>query len=403
MNQTTTPTAPATPAAAPANGKRRGRLIALALLVVVAIGAYLAYWYLHARYYEHTDDAYVASDLVQITSEVAGTVIAVHVDDTQHVERGQALLELDPADAEVAMSSAEAELARSVRQVRGVFSQSDGLRAQIREREIALDAARSDLKRRSEAAADGSVSAEELQHAKDQVAQLSAALSVSRESLTTTQAQIVDTEIATHPQVMAAAAKVREIALALKRTRIVAPVAGTVARRGVQIGSRIAAGTPLMAVVPLDQAWVDANFKEVQLPSMRIGQPVELHADLYGGDVVYHGKIAGLGAGSGSAFALLPAQNASGNWIKIVQRVPVRITLDPAELAQHPLRVGLSMKAEVDLHDTSGSLVATQVRLQPQRSVLSEDHDNAIDAKIAQIIAANAGQPGGASAGHAAP
>jgi membrane fusion protein (multidrug efflux system) len=400
MNQTTTDTGGA---AAPANGARRARLIGLALLVCIAIIGYGAYWYLHARFFEETDDAYVSSDLVQITSEVGGTVIAVHVDDTQHVERGQPLIELDPADATVAMASAEAELARSVRQIRGVFSQAEGIRAQIREREIALAAARADLKRRSEAVADGGVSAEELQHAKDQVAQLSAALSVSHENLRTTQAQIADTQIETNPQVLAAAARVREVALALKRTRIVAPVSGTVARRGVQIGSRIAAGTPLLAVVPLDQAWVDANFKEVQLPNMRIGQPVELRADLYGGDVVYHGKIAGLGAGSGSAFALLPAQNASGNWIKIVQRVPVRIALDPQELSAHPLRVGLSMRAEVDLHDTSGSLVASQVRAQPQRTVMSEDHDDAVDARIAQIIAANVGQPGGADGGRAAP
>jgi membrane fusion protein (multidrug efflux system) len=338
----------------------------------------------------------VSSDLVQITSEVAGTVIAVHVDDTQHVDRGQPLLELDPADAEVAMASAEAELARSVRSVRGVFSQAEGIKAQINERQVALNAARADLKRRQMSSGDGSVSDEELQHARDQVAQLSAALNVSNESLTTTQAQITGTQIESNPQVLAAAAKVREVALSLKRTKINAPVAGVVARRGVQIGSRIAAGTPLLAVVPLDQAWVDANFKEVQLPRMRIGQPVELHADLYGGDVTYHGKVAGLGAGSGSAFALLPAQNASGNWIKIVQRVPVRIALDPQELAAHPLRVGLSMKVDVDLHDTSGSLVATTCA-RPQRSVMSEEHDNEIDAKIARIIADNAGLNGDAA------
>jgi membrane fusion protein (multidrug efflux system) len=388
MNQTTQ-----TPAAAPvaAPNKRRGRLIVLALIVLVAIVAYAIYWYTHARFFEGTDDAYVSSDLVQITSEVAGTVIAVHVDDTQHVDRGQPLLELDPADAEVAIASAEAELARSVRSVRGVFSQAEGLKAQINERQVALNAARADLRRRQMSSGDGSVSDEELQHARDQVAQLSAALNVSNESLTTTQAQITGTQVATNPQVLAAAAKVREVALSLKRTKINAPVAGVVARRGVQIGSRIAAGTPLLAVVPLDQAWVDANFKEVQLPRMRIGQPVELHADLYGGDVTYHGKVAGLGAGSGSAFALLPAQNASGNWIKIVQRVPVRIALDPQELAAHPLRVGLSMKVDVDLHDTSGSLIASQVRTDSQRTVMSEEHDNEIDAKIAQIIADNAG------------
>ncbi len=373
------------------NGKRRLRLVLLAVVTLVALGGYGSYWYLHSRHFEETDDAYVASDLVQITSEVAGSVTAVYVDDTQHVERGQLLVQLDDADAQVAMASAQAELARSVRQVRSLFAQADGLQAQINERQVALRSARADLARRQQVAADGAVSSEEVQHALDQVAQLQAALDVSHESLRSTQAQIADTQIETHPQVLAAAARVREAGLALRRTRIVAPTTGTVARRGVQIGARIAPGAPLMAVVPLDQVWVDANFKEVQLAGIRIGQPVELHSDLYGKDVGYHGKIAGLGAGSGSAFALLPAQNASGNWIKIVQRVPVRIALDPAELKEHPLRVGLSMTATVDLHDASGPLVATQLRAEPQRVTINEQRDAEVQQQIARIIADNAG------------
>jgi membrane fusion protein (multidrug efflux system) len=380
-------------AGTPANGKRRQRLLLLAAVVAVCGIAYGAYWFLHARYFETTDDAYAASDIVQITSEVAGAVSAVHVDNTQHVERGQLLVELDRADAQIAMAQAEAELGSSVRQVRGLFSQSSGLRAQIRERELLLSAARADLARREQAAGDGAVSAEELQHARDQVAQLEAALSVARDALQTVRAQIDDTTLETHPQVLAAAAHVREAALALKRTRIVAPVTGTVARRSVQIGARIAPGTPLLAVVALDDAWVDANFKEVQLAHIRIGQPVQLHADLYGDDVEYHGHVAGLGAGSGSAFALLPAQNASGNWIKIVQRVPVRIALDPQELIEHPLRVGLSMRVSIDLHDTSGSLIASQIRSAPQQVTPADDHTEATTQQIARIIAGNAGGP----------
>jgi membrane fusion protein (multidrug efflux system) len=376
----------------PNNGQRRSRLIALGLVVVAGLGAYGAYWYLHARYFEETDDAYVASDLVQITSEVAGTVTALHVDDTQHVERGQLLVELDDADAQVAMASAQAELARNVRQVRALFAQADGLRAQISEREISLRAARADLARRQKVAADGAVSAEELQHAKDQVAQIDAALSVAHEDLQTTEAQITGTDIETHPQVLAAAARVREAALALERTHIVAPVSGTVARRGVQIGARIAPGAPLMAVVPLDDVLVDANFKEVQLAGIRVGQPVELHSDIYGSSVNYHGTVAGLGAGSGSAFALLPAQNASGNWIKVVQRVPVRIALDPKDLEAHPLRVGLSMTAAIDLHDQSGPLIATQLRSAPQQIPANEQRETEVQQQIAAIIAANAGR-----------
>ena len=374
-----------------ATSKRRKRLIVLgAVVVLVGIG-YAVYWLLHGRFYESTDDAYVASDLVQITSEVPGAVVAVHVDDTQQVQRGQVLVELDRADAEVAMAQAEAELARTVRQVRGLFAQSGSLRAQLRQRDVLLSAARADLQRREQIAHDGAVSAEDLQHARDQVAQLEAALNVTREDLQTTNAQIDGTAIESHPQVLAAAARVRDAELALKRTRIIAPVSGTVARRNVQLGTRIAPGTPLMAVVPLADAWVDANFKEVQLASVRIGQPVRLEADFYGGDVEYHGRVAGLGAGSGSAFALLPAQNATGNWIKIVQRVPVRIALDPKELASHPLRVGLSMRARIDLHDTSGSLVAKQIRAQPQQLAADDIHDEAATQRITRIIAANAG------------
>lgn len=376
--------------ATPANGNRRRRLMVLAAIVAIGGIGYAAYWFAHARYYEETDDAYVASDIVPITSEVAGTVRGVHVDDTQHVERGQLLIELDRADAEVAMAEAEAELARTVREVRGLYSQADGLRSQIRERQLQLAAAKANLVRREKIAADGAVSAEELQHARDQVDQLTAALSASRESLQTIEARIDNTTLDDHPQVLAASAKVREAALALKRTRIVAPITGTVARRSVQIGAHIAPGTPLLAVVGLDDAWVDANFKEVQLRNIRVGQPVELHADVYGDDVVYRGTVAGLGAGSGSAFALLPAQNASGNWIKIVQRVPVRIALDPEQLAHDPLRVGLSMHARIDLHDTSGPLVATQVRATPQQ-IATDDDLSDTSAHIGEIISANAG------------
>ncbi|RYY04748.1 MAG: HlyD family efflux transporter periplasmic adaptor subunit [Gammaproteobacteria bacterium] len=378
-----------TTAEVPDNGKRNQRLLIVAALVVIGVIAYTAYYFLHGQYFEETDDAYVASDMVQITSEVAGTVTSVHVDNTQQVSQGQVLVQLDPADAQIAVASAEAELARTVRNVRGVFSRSSGLRSVINARKIALDSARNDLQRRLKVAAEGGVSSEELQHSRDQVAQLEASLATSTEELETNNAQVENTTVSNHPQVLAAAAALRQASLALKRTQITAPVSGAVARRNVELGSRIAAGTPLLAVVPLDNAWVDANFKEVQLEHMRVGQPVEVHSDMYGKGVTYHGKIAGLGAGSGAAFALLPPQNASGNWIKIVQRVPVRISLDPKELAEHPLRLGLSMKVDVDLHDISGSLVATQVRTAPQQVVASTEQDAKIDLKIADIIKRN--------------
>jgi len=378
--------------------KRRHGLVALGLLTVLAIVGYGSYWLLSARFYESTDDAYVNDDLVQITSEVPGTVMAVGVDDTQGVRRGQTLLELDPADAEVARSNAEARLAGTVRQVRTLFATAEQLRARIIDREIVLRRAQDDYHRRSNLLQDGAVSAEELSHAQDNIVQIRANLTEAREQLKATTVQIDGTTVKNHPQVLAAEAAVRDAALALRRTHISAPVAGVVARRSVQVGQHVAAGTPLMAVVPLSYVWIDANFKEVQLKDMRVGQPVEVRADVYGGSVKYHGKLVGLSAGSGSAFALLPAQNASGNWIKIVQRVPVRIALDPKELSTHPLRVGLSTSVTVDVRNTSGALVASEVRAEPIPAQASIGNDPDVEARIARILAANEGMGAGAVA-----
>lgn len=374
------------------NGAQRKRgLLILALVVIVGLIAWGAHWFLYARHFESTDDAYVASDIVQITSEIPGTVIALHVDDTQSVKQGQTLLELDPADAQLAMNAAEADLAKAVRAVRGLYAQTGQLRAQINERETALKRAQSDYDRRASLASEGAVSGEELAHAKDTITELKASLAATREQLNATHAQTDGTTISNHPQVLRAETAVRDAALALHRTKLLAPVSGVIAKRSVQLGQRIAAGSPLLAVVPQDDAWVDANFKEGQLNKMRIGQPVTVHADLYGDDVEYHGKVAGFAAGSGAAFALLPAQNASGNWIKIVQRIPVRIALDPKELHDHPLRVGLSMSVKVDVADTSGPLVASQVRSVPLPKGVSDAEASDAQERIDRIIKANAG------------
>jgi membrane fusion protein (multidrug efflux system) len=384
------------------NHTRNRALLMLAVVSVVGALVWLTHLYLVGRYYESTDDAYISSDLVQVTSEVPGTVIAVNVDDTQSVERGQVLAVLDPADARVAIDDAEAQLARAVRNVRGLFAQREQLQALIAQRVADLTRARDDLLRRQDLLADGAVSGEELSHSRDAVAVARAGLDGAREQLNATEAQIQGTTIATHPQVLAAEAAVRNAALALHRTQLRAPVSGVIAKRTVQVGQRVAAGSPLMALVPLEDVWVDANFKEAQLRAMRVGQPVTLHADLYGSGVVYHGRLAGLSAGSGSAFALLPAQNASGNWIKIVQRVPVRIALDPRELEAHPLRVGLSMRAEVDVHDTSGPVVSSQVRNVAQPTQASAGDDPELQARIDRIVALNAGRDGNRAMARAA-
>ncbi len=243
---------------------------------------YLGYWFFDGRYYESTDDAYVNGDVVQVTSEIPGTVIALNADDTQLVHAGQSLLELDPADAKIAEANAEADLARAVRQVRGLFAQGKELRAQIDQREQAERTADDDLQRRGGLIADGAISAEELSHARDAVTTTRANVAAARQQLSQTVAQIDGTTIADHPQVLAAAAAVRNAALALHRTELISPVSGVIAKRSVQVGQRVAAGTPLLAVVPLDDVWVDANFKEGQLERMRAGQPVTVHTDLYG-------------------------------------------------------------------------------------------------------------------------
>jgi membrane fusion protein (multidrug efflux system) len=388
------PTAAATAqAVAPTatTSKRRRGLMGLGGVAILGGVVYGGYWFLSARHYQSTDDAYVDGDLVQITSEVPGTVISLTADDTQDVRREQILLELDPADAQIAMSNADARLAGAVREVRARFATAEQLRAQIGEREIQLKRAQDDYGRRSNLLLDGAVSSEELSHTQDNIAQIRASLIEAREQLKATTVQIDGTSVETHPQVLAAEAAVRDAALALRRTQISAPLAGVVARRSVQVGQRVAPGTPLMAVVPLDDVWVDANFKEVQLKDMRVGQPVEVRSDVYGRSVKYHGKLVGLSAGSGSAFALLPAQNASGNWIKIVQRVPVRVALDPRELKSHPLRVGLSTTVSVDIRDTSGALMATQVRSVPIPVQATLGNDPGVEARIAHILAANRG------------
>jgi len=377
--------------AKPEKRSRRLGFIALGVVVLVGALAYGGYWFLDGRYYGSTDDAYVNGDVVQITSEVPGTVLSVNVDDTQPVQAGQKLLELDPADARIAVANAEADLARAVRQVRGLFSQSSELKAQIEQREQSARTADDDLKRRGGLISDGAISAEELSHARDAVTSTRANLAAAREQLGQTVAQIDGTTIADHPQVLAAEAAVRNAALALHRAEITSPVTGLIAKRSVQVDQRVAAGTPLMAVVPLDDVWIDANFKEGQLEHMRSGQPVKVHTDFYGHDVTYHGHVVGMAAGSGNAFALLPAQNASGNWIKIVQRLPVRVLIDPAELKAHPLRIGLSATVEVDMHNTSGSLMTTAVRNTPQPRETSLGDDPAVDQRIADIVALNAG------------
>jgi membrane fusion protein (multidrug efflux system) len=392
-------------ALAPAKSPSRARkpaLLALAAVVLLAGAGWAFYDFVLNAHIVSTDDAYVSGDVVQITSKVNGTVIALHADDTQAVKPGDLLIQLDPAEASIAMQSAEAGLAQAVRNVKALQAQADQLRAQIDARQADLRKAQDDAKRRAALIATGAVSREDFNHAQDNSTSQEAALVAAQAQLDQVLAQLGTTSVAQHPDVLSAEARLRSAALAMRRTRINAPIDGVIARRNVQPGQHVESGTPLMAVVPLEDVWIDANFKEVQLKDMRVGQPVTVSTDIYGGKVTYHGKVAGLSAGSGNAFALLPPQNATGNWIKIVQRVPVRILLDPKELKSNPLRVGLSTTVDVDVSDTSGPQVGDKVRNQPLPKLQSDGDDPKVGALIDRIIAENGGSPSPvASAGRA--
>lgn len=388
------------------NGKRKLMLIVVAIIALIAAAIWGVYWFLVASHYQSTDDAYVAGNVIQITPQVNGTVVEINADDTDYVTAGKVLVRLDPNDAEVALKQSEAQLAQAVRQARTLYANDAIVSASLNERKADLartktdvDKAREDLQRRQAVVSTGAVSKEEVEHAQTTLNNALSAMSSAQssligaqEQLSSSHAQTEGTTVETHPNVEAAAAHVREAYLARERCDITAPVAGQLAKRSVQIGQHIQTGAPLMAIIPLDQLWVDANFKESQLKGMRIGQAVEVYADVYGSKVEYIGHIAGLGAGTGAAFSLLPAQNATGNWIKIVQRIPVRIELDKDQLKTHPLRIGLSIDAKVDTSDSSGKLLADLSRTSPvSTSAQMNAQVAAADSLVKEIISKNSG------------
>jgi membrane fusion protein (multidrug efflux system) len=378
-----------------ANPNKRKRLLTLLAIVFAAAAlAYGVHWFIHGRHHESTDDAYVAGNVVGVTPRIAGTVVAVLADNTDFVRAGQVLVKLDDADARLALARAGADLGEAVRHVRQTFEGriQQGANLAVKRRE--LERSEADLVRREQAVAVQAVSKEEAEHARAARDQARSELDLARAQYAASEAQVAGTTVIAHPAVKQAEARLREAYLALRRCVIRAPESGQIAKRSVQVGQQVAAGAPLMAIIPLHQIWVDANFKEDQLQGMGIGQPVELVSDLYGNSVEFHGKVAGFSPGTGSAFSLLPPQNASGNWIKIVQRLPVRIALDPQELARHPLRVGLSMKVTVDTK-TPGAPVASAnaPTTRSETHVYDEDEDeNAVAALIRGILSANLGQ-----------
>ena len=364
-------------APAPIGGRRRQLFTILFAVVAVAAVIYGVWWVMVGSRYVSTDDAYVDADVAQVTPLVSGPVQEVKVVDTQAVKQGDVLVVLDPSDAQLAVAQADAALGQAERRVRQYFATDDALSAQVAARgtdiahahaelaqaQASLDKARVDYERREKLQGTGAVSGDELTVAKTAldtarasfaaaqaaVAQSEANRKAAQGQLEANKALVQDTQVETNPEVLNAKAKLDQAKLDLSRTVLRAPFDGVVSKRQVQVGQRVQVGAQLMTIVPVGRVYVDANFKEVQLSKVRPGQPVELTSDLYGKRVKFHGRVAGFSGGTGAAFALIPAQNATGNWIKVVQRLPARVEMDPAELKAHPLRVGLSMDARVDI------------------------------------------------------
>ena len=372
--------------------KRKAVLLGITGVFALGAIAWGAYATLVLSQRAETDNAYVGGNLVNVSSQVAGSVVEIRADETQMVQAGAEIVRLDPSDAEIALTQAEARLGNAVRQQRERYSSVEQLLAVVAQRRVALQTAVEDLGRRAPLAGEQVVSGEDVAHARRAVEDARAALDVALKQVAAARAGTAGVDAAHHPSVLAARAEYLSAWLAARRNAIVAPVSGYVAKRSVQVGSRVAPGAPLLSVVPLDQLWVDANFKESELRDIRVGQPVIIEADMYGDKVEFHGKVLGLAAGTGSAFSLLPAQNASGNWIKVVQRVPVRISLDPKELAAHPLRVGLSATVIVDISRKEGGALGA-VAPAPSRYVTTalnqplQQAQAATDAIVARNLA----------------
>jgi membrane fusion protein (multidrug efflux system) len=378
---------PETPPAKASNWLRRGIIVLAVVVVAVLLGAY---YVLFMRNHVTTDDAYVNGNLVLLTPQISGTVIAINTDETQYVRRGQVLVQLDPRDARIAVAQAKASLGETVREVSQLFAEERRDAALVDAEQTQLSQSDEDLTRDNSLRSVHGVSLETLEHDENAVHSARAALQQAQASLASTQAEIAGTTPATHPRVLQAEANLRAAWLELTRTRVLAPISGYVVRRSVELGEQVAPSTEMLALVPVTSMWVDANFKENQLGSLRIGQPVKVTVDMYGSHVDYHGKVLGLTAGTGSALAVLPTENATGNWIKIVQRLPVRIGLEPGELTRHPLFLGLSANINVDVTDLNGSSLSRLPAWSAAQSTdVYLDQDTGADQLIDAIVSAN--------------
>ena len=339
--------------------RKKGLSIFILLLLLIAIGS-AAYWFFFIKGFEETEDAYVSGNQVMVSAQVAGNIAKINVDNMDPVQAGDVLLELDDTNAKLSFEQAKSNLANAVRQISQLNYTVKQLKSAVRTNEITLAQAQGNLNRRVQLVKDGAIDKESFQHAKEAVELAKANLTTSQNQLEANQALLLDSPLSEQPQIQSAVSNLKQAWLNLERTKIRSPIKGYVARRNAQVGQAVSVGGALMAVVTTDQMWLDANFKETQLTHMRIGQPVEIHFDLYGKDKTFNGKVVGIEMGTGSAFSLLPTQNATGNWIKVVQRVPVRIQLDPQQLIENPLRIGLSATVKVNVSDSQGETLRNQ-------------------------------------------
>ena len=369
--------------------RKKGLSIFILLLLLIAIGS-AAYWFFFIKGFEETEDAYVSGNQVMVSAQVAGNISKINVDNMDPVQAGDVLLELDDTNAKLSFEQAKSNLANAVRQVSQLNYTVKQLKSAVRANEITLAQAQGNLNRRVQLVKDGAIDKESFQHAKEAVELAKANLTTSQNQLGANQALLLDGPLSEQPQIQSAVSNLKQAWLNLERTKIRSPIKGYVARRNAQVGQAVSVGGALMAVVTTDQMWLDANFKETQLTHMRIGQPVEIHFDLYGKDKTFNGKVVGIEMGTGSAFSLLPTQNATGNWIKVVQRVPVRIQLDPQQLAENPLRIGLSATVKVNVTDSQGETLRDQA---PATTLYSTDvlqyDESAVNNLIESIIRDN--------------
>lgn len=366
------------------------------LLIGITVVLYAGYWWYFGRDQIATENAYVEGHIIQITAQTSGTVTEVLGDNTDVFSSGQTLVKLNPVDARLALEQAKANLAKTVRQVRGQFSSASQMKAAIKIKKSELSLVLADLNRRKPLLKTAAISVEEFKHAEESVKAAKAALRLAEEQFAINQALVDRMPLRKHPEVIVASSRLHDAYVGLSRTELKAPLTGVITKRHVQIGQRVSPSNTLMSLVDLNNLWVTANLKESQLKNIRIGQSVTLSTDVYGNEVTYTGRVVGIDAGTGSAFALLPAQNATGNWIKVVQRVPVRIGLVPTELQRHPLRIGLSMSVVIDTSNRSGRplQLAQMVQRQGTKTNIFLAEEIGADSLIEAIIKENESQGG---------